>query len=66
MATWHRGDARAVVVGGIRVVVQRGAVRAAFDFIGIANAVAVRVGQAVSVAIVPRLREIARAIRDNG
>ena len=66
LATWYRGDARAVVVCCIRVVVQRRAVRAAFDFIGIANAVAVRVGQAVSVAVVPRLCEIARAIRDDG
>ena len=66
LTTLNGGNARTVVVGGIGVVIERIAVGASFDFVGVAHAVAVGVGQAISVTVVSRLREFAGPVVDDG
>ena len=66
MTSLHSGNAGPVVVCGVGFVVQCIGIGAALNFIGVTNAIAVGIEQAVPLAVVTGVREGAAAVVDDG
>ena len=66
MTSFDGVNARPVIFCGVSVVVQGLSIGAAANFVGVTDAIAIGVEQAVSRAVVSRLREGAAAVVDDG